>query len=39
VRTERIDVEWLIMEERKTLLFVTHSIPEAVQLADRAGRL
>jgi NitT/TauT family transport system ATP-binding protein len=31
----RIDVERLIMEERKTVLFVTHSIPEAVQLADR----
>jgi len=31
----RIDVERLIMEEQKTVLFVTHSIPEAVQLADR----
>jgi NitT/TauT family transport system ATP-binding protein len=31
----RIDVEHLMMEERKTVLFVTHSIPEAVQLADR----
>lgn len=31
----RIDVERLIIEEQKTVLFVTHSIPEAVQLADR----
>ncbi len=31
----RIDVERLMMEEQKTVLFVTHSIPEAVQLADR----
>jgi len=31
----RIDVERLIVEEQKTVLFVTHSIPEAVQLADR----
>jgi NitT/TauT family transport system ATP-binding protein len=31
----RIDVERLLMEEQKTVLFVTHSIPEAVQLADR----
>ena len=31
----RIDVERLMIEEQKTVLFVTHSIPEAVQLADR----
>ncbi len=31
----RIDVERLLIEEQKTVLFVTHSIPEAVQLADR----
>jgi NitT/TauT family transport system ATP-binding protein len=31
----RIDVERLIIEERKTVLFITHSIPEAIQLADR----
>ena len=31
----RIDVERVMMEEQKTVLFVTHSIPEAVQLADR----
>jgi NitT/TauT family transport system ATP-binding protein len=31
----RIDVERLMMDEQKTVLFVTHSIPEAVQLADR----
>jgi NitT/TauT family transport system ATP-binding protein len=31
----RIDVEHLLTEEQKTVLFVTHSIPEAVQLADR----
>lgn len=31
----RIDVERLMVEEQKTVLFVTHSIPEAVQLADR----
>jgi NitT/TauT family transport system ATP-binding protein len=31
----RIDVERLMMEEKKTVVFVTHSIPEAVQLASR----
>jgi len=31
----RIDVEHLMLEEKKTVLFVTHSISEAVQLADR----
>ncbi len=31
----RIDVERLMIEEQKTVLFVTHSIPEAVQLANR----
>jgi NitT/TauT family transport system ATP-binding protein len=31
----RIDVERLMIEEQKTVLFVTHSIPEAVQLPDR----
>ncbi len=31
----RIDIERLMMEEKKTVVFVTHSIPEAVQLADR----
>jgi len=31
----RIDIELLMMEEKKTVVFVTHSIPEAVQLADR----
>lgn len=31
----RIDVERMMIEEQKTVLFVTHSIPEAVQLADR----
>lgn len=31
----RIDVERLMIEEQKTVLFVTHSIAEAVQLADR----
>jgi NitT/TauT family transport system ATP-binding protein len=31
----RIDVERLMIEEQKTVVFVTHSIPEAVQLADR----
>jgi NitT/TauT family transport system ATP-binding protein len=31
----RIDVEHLMLEEKKTVVFVTHSIPEAVQLADR----
>lgn len=31
----RIDLERLLTEERKTVLFVTHSVPEAVQLADR----
>jgi len=31
----RIDVEHMMIEEQKTVVFVTHSIPEAVQLADR----
>ena len=31
----RIDIERLMIEEKKTVVFVTHSIPEAVQLADR----
>lgn len=31
----RIDLEHLLMTEKKTVLFVTHSISEAVQLADR----
>src|SRR5262249_29614991 len=31
----RVDLEHLWMESRKTVLFVTHSIPEAIQLSDR----
>lgn len=31
----RIDLERLWLQTRKTVLFVTHSIPESVQLADR----
>jgi NitT/TauT family transport system ATP-binding protein len=30
-----MDIQHLWMEERKTALFITHSIPEAVLLADR----
>ena len=31
----RIDLEKLWLEKRQTVLFITHSIPEAVALADR----
>lgn len=31
----RIDLEQLWLQTRKTVLFVTHSIPESVQLSDR----
>jgi len=31
----RVDLEHLMMSTRKTVLFVTHSIPEAIQLSDR----
>lgn len=31
----RIDLEQLWLETRKTVLFVTHSIPESIQLSDR----
>jgi len=31
----RVDLEQLWLETRKTVLFVTHSIPESVQLSDR----
>jgi len=31
----RIDVERIVLEEKKTVLFITHSIAEAVQLSDR----
>jgi len=31
----RVDLEQLWLETRKTVLFVTHSIPESIQLSDR----
>src|SRR5437660_10127421 len=31
----RVDLEHLMMSTRKTVIFVTHSIPEAIQLSDR----
>jgi len=31
----RVDLEQLWLQTRKTVLFVTHSIPESVQLSDR----
>lgn len=31
----RADLEHLMMSTRKTVVFVTHSIPEAIQLSDR----
>lgn len=31
----RVDLEQLWMQTRKTVLFVTHSIPESIQLSDR----
>jgi len=31
----RVDLEQLWLKTKKTVLFVTHSIPESVQLSDR----
>jgi len=31
----RVDLEQLWMNTQKTIIFVTHSIPEAIQLSDR----
>ena len=31
----RLDIERLWLERRKTVVFITHSIPEAVLLSDR----
>jgi NitT/TauT family transport system ATP-binding protein len=31
----RVDLEQLWLKTRKTVLFVTHSIPESIQLSDR----